>query len=410
MATINMAHVRMHMEGVLNSMFSTYQSTSPNYAVLAPLISGFHNAFPNIKSIEITVGWMATYFTSFNMTIASTADCNMLAAQVKVLAQYLIANNIPGAGIPVYWNLFNEPDNAGIGSDGLGTGGVAASVCASASAACWTAIASLSSSYSFGNSPTADGAGGQGVQPPNTGTFQNWFSTQLAAYPNTSFIAGHWYAGSSDVGTNIDLIMGFSSTGNSGWGATALYEIIGNQTYNSIVYPAHLNEYGFSSQANAANNHTIVGALFCSTLHTNAAIGGYFAETALWDGAQAGYGWPASIDYSVNGAIGTPAPWCFYLGYAGQIMPGNVTVANTTAPTGQTGDIVVLATDHGVMVSNYSQANAHTGAVAIAGMQNTSLHKWTISSAAPSGSGSVIAASALSSQQFNPLTITIYSP
>jgi hypothetical protein len=87
-------------------------------------------------------------------------------------------------------------------------------------------------------------------------------------------------------------------------------------------------------------------------------------------------------------------------------MPGKTVVASSSGT-----NLLALATTSGAMVVNYSQSgSAQAGAVALAGLLNSTVHVWQLTANDPTGATTVISASALASQRFPPLSITIYYP
>jgi hypothetical protein len=308
---------------------------------------------------------------------------------VAQLATHLKANGIN----VTYWDLFNEPDIQGAnGASGTST---STAIVQEATAAVYPALAAVSPSYKFGSSPTADNV-----------VEANYAEAALAGYPNLSSWNGHWYGGGADLGTAQDIAWGLVAPPPPLLAYSPIAEIAGagfpvtkaGLSYGGKSFPVILNEYGLDYNGVSAGIHTIVGAIFSALLTSNGVLGNYLAGTAIWDGSQASFGFP------VGGA--PAAPFVYFLSEAGQRMPGAIVAASAAGA-----NLRVLATTNGIMLINYNQSGPATaGAVGIAGLLNTTVHAWQISASSPTGTTSQISASALSSQSFPPMSITIYYP
>lgn len=404
MASLGMQHVRLHFEGVLSTIFSS-PTAAPDWSCLAPFVANFNTVFPT-ATVELTIGWLDQYWPndgSGNFTVNWTGtQLSQIASQCNQLLTYLKSH-----GVKVnYINVFNEPDGQGT----LQSSGTTASsaVVAQVQTAIYNSLSTVDSSYQFGTAPTADGV-----------VIGDYVSSMISAYPETSFISGHWYYGGSDPGIQTDLEYG----GNTGY--SPLQEVSSNTTvYNGRNYPVHMNEWSIEYTAPNPSDATfnMIGSIQAANITANGALTGLLYETATWDGAQPQYGW--------GNTSSTLAPLCFMLARAGQTMPGNIVNSNTTltkftaaamASGGTAGPyITVLPTTGGVMVINSGTSNGYTNqTIALGGLLSSSVTRWQQAATNSSGgfsnaAGTLSSVTAtngvISGQSFPPLSVTIYYP
>jgi hypothetical protein len=372
MAALDVRSWRLQGEGVVSSIFGGAGSVTPNWAPINPLVANLKRAFPNAKLMWTLVDpGMSGGYANANPTI--------FANQCVQLANYLESK-----GIHIdYFDIFNEPDG----------GSASAQQCQTMCAAVFPALAALNKGYKFGTSPT--GPRGVIVSP--------YPADCIAGYPAMNYVSGHWYAGAADAGSTANnLACGIPNNGPFGQVS------VGAETFNGKKYPFAMSEYAFgyngggSPSITGANTNMIASVTYAMML-ANGAMTNVLWETGVWDGAQSIYGW--------TGNLSTMAPHCFMLAKGGQLMPGNIVATKTSLP------LVVLATTSGLMIVNGNQTGSQVGSVVMAGLLNASLHKWQQVSTDQNGNFSnnagtttTIQASAMASQTFPPLSVTVYSP
>jgi beta-glucanase (GH16 family) len=397
MATLDIRGWRQQGENMMASMFPSAGSASgANFSgPISIFAAHVRTAFPNADLMWTCVdpGMLPAYQTS---------DPNVFASQVTQLATYLESQ-----GVHIkYWDCLNEPEANTSSAQGRAL-----------SAAAFTALAAMNKGYQFGTCPT--GPMGVIVAP--------WPSDCIAGYPNMTYIAGHFYGGATDSGSNArDLSWGsdwngstaFGPMGTSGSGIT-----ISNETVNGKKYPFALSEYGFSygggGYTNAASTNMIASCGYAVML-IEGALSARIWASHVWDAGQHVYGFASSI--------GGVAPHVFMLSHGGRKMPGNIVTANLVSGAysgsgvGSGGGgpyLKVLATTGGLMVVNAGPTGSASGSIALGGLLDTNLTKWQ-QVATDSGGGfannqgttttvSVGTGGVLAAQSFPPLSVTIYS-
>ena len=377
MAALDVRSWRLQGEHLMDGIFPSANSASgANFAVLDPMVNNINKAFPNAKKMWTIVdaGMSPGY---------SNCSPAVFTSQVMQVLNYLESRGVHMD----YIDPYNEPNG----------GSASSAQCKAVSASLYPALAALGKGYKFGTAPATEP-----IVPP-------YPSDAIAGYPAMDYISGHWYAGAAEDsgGASGDLVLGTHTdgSGNLNWGP--FYGLnIADETYNGKKYPFALSEYGLGYGGGGvlnANSTNMIATCSYAELLANGAKSNLIWQAAVWDGAQAVYGW--------TGRPATLAPHCYMLAKAGQIMPGRIVAANTNLP------LTLLATTGGIMViNNNATAAQNNQPVAIAGLLNTTLHKWQQSATDSSGNFSnnagvttTITAAALASQSFPPLSVTIYS-
>jgi len=144
--------------------------------------------------------------------------------------------------------------------------------------------------------------------------------------------------------------------------------------------------------------HTIDLSISLAIVATIAAPNKGITMSAVWDGAQDGFGFGTSAPNF--------CPLAFLLSQAGHTMPGNLVVSNSSGT-----NLIVLASTGGIMVTNYNTGGADiAGGIAIGGLQAPNLHRWRATSGNANGSISTLSTNVLINETFPAQSITIYYP
>jgi hypothetical protein len=412
MAALNIQSWRLQSEGLFNNYFTGPNDTSAgSFGVLDPLVTSINTAFPNAKK----------FVTLIDPNFANAWANGVVTNPTNVAAQCVkLATYLESKGVHIdYWDVFNEPD-------GGGSVHASAAQCQAGCAAIFPALANMNKGYRFGTSPPTSPL----VSDPNTGV--SYASACLAGYSNTFYVSGHWYAGSTDAGSEaLDLAL----SGTGGPANTALNSInnASSETFSGKKYPFAMTEYGFGwSGSNNAFATNMVGSVVWAAMCANGALNNTLFETGNWDGAQASYGWANTL--------GAVAPHVYMLSVAGQRLPGTIVTANANGTTtynantvaagnGSGGPaagpfITVLATTNGIMVVNSGvSGSVNNVTLSVGGLLNTTLHRWqqvatnaTGAFSNNAGTNTVVnvtgsgATATITGQSFPFLSVTIYYP
>jgi hypothetical protein len=341
---LNFQFVRQHIEGLFQSIFSTYNA-APNWSAIAPWVNGFKNVFPNAV-LQVGGAWLPNYLNggNGNWVTANQTDTNWVVSMWTQLIAHLVA-----AGITVSYvdGVFNEPDIQGLYNISNTT--ISTGVVASVSAAVFNALAPLYPNLKFTGPCTA------WYNPGYINALRN-------AYPGLAYTSFHFY---NPNGYNNGVPNWNSLINDRTWTTE------GNGTIPANA-PGLCNEYGLTLGSGFSGDP----ANGTQTASVWYAVQGMVAGTLNNTPIQGI--WQVSPDggFQVVDQNGTIHPSAYMLSRAGQFVSGTAVSCTIT------GSVYTLAckrgsSSFGVMLANYSGASV-SGTVAFS--------HWPVNS---SGNGTV---------------------